>query len=195
MLLAAALPVRGWAQTPAAPLGEYKADAKKPVDIQSESLEVDDKRQIAVFRGNVVARQGDYAIRSQELTVTYRKKSTAPAAEIGRAAIPPGGGGADIRFLDAKGEVSVSRAQGFQRARSNSAHFDVQAQTIELFDGVAVSDGSNVIKCERMLIELAAGKSTFSGPVSSLIVPKPDTSHNANAAREKDGSHWAPVPR
>jgi lipopolysaccharide export system protein LptA len=102
---------------------------------------VDDKRQIATFRGNVVARQGDYAIRSQELTVTYKKKSTPTAAEKHPGANPLSEGGADIRFLDAKGEVSVTRAQGFQRARSNSAHFDVRGQTIELFDGVAVSDG------------------------------------------------------
>jgi lipopolysaccharide export system protein LptA len=168
------------AQAPAGSFGDYKMDAKKPVDIQADWLEVDDKKQVATFRGNVIAKQGDYTIRASELTVAYSsaqaKKNAPPAtADAGKPpAKSPGEPNADIKYIEAKGNVVVSSTRDNQSARANNGHFDVKAQTITLFDDVVVSKDKNVIKGEKLLIELALGKSTFLSSDATAAVVDPN---------------------
>ena len=47
-------------------------DTSLPIEITADSLEVRQEEQIAVFRGNVDAVQGDLNLRADELTVYYR---------------------------------------------------------------------------------------------------------------------------
>lgn len=159
-LVLALLPAAAHAQMQPGSFGDYKMDAKKPVDIQADWLEVDDKKQVATLRGNVIAKQGDYTIRAKELIINYigpqQKKAAAQTVATGGK-----DASADIKYIEAKGNVSVTSARDTQSAKANNAHFDVKAQTITMFDDVVVSKDKNVIKGERLLIELALGKSTF----------------------------------
>ncbi len=168
------------AQTQAGTFGDYKMDAKKPVDIQADRLEVDDKKQVAIFQGNVIAKQGDYTIRAAELVVTYtstqpKKKAPLVPGEVEKPAPKTAGEpNADIKYIEAKGNVIVSSTRDNQSAKANNGHFDVKAQTITLFDDVVVSKDKNVIKGERLLIELALGKSTFLSNDATAAVTDPN---------------------
>ena len=53
------------------------ANSKKPIDIESDRLEVDDQKHVAIFTGNVSAMQGDYNLRAPRLEVTYDKTAEA----------------------------------------------------------------------------------------------------------------------
>jgi lipopolysaccharide export system protein LptA len=204
------------AQTPAGTFGDYKMDAKKPVDIQADRLEVDDKKQIATFNGNVIAKQGDYTIRAAELVVTYtstqpKKKAPPLPGEVEKPAKTAGEPNADIKYIEAKGNVIVSSTRDNQSAKANNGHFDVKAQTITLFDDVVVSKDKNVIKGERLLIELALGKSTFlsndataavndpNAPkqqrLRMIITPQSATSGAVNQKKPENtgASPWAPA--
>ena len=55
----------------ASPFQGFSSDSGKPVDVKSDSLEVHQDEQKAIFTGNVVATQGDSVLRSNELTVFY----------------------------------------------------------------------------------------------------------------------------
>ena len=57
------------------------ANSKKPIDIESDRLEVDDKKHVAIFSGNVSATQGDYNLRAPRLEVTYDKSADAAPQE------------------------------------------------------------------------------------------------------------------
>ena len=46
-------------------------NSKKPIDIESDRLEVDDKRHMAIFIGNVSATQGDNNLKAPRLEVFY----------------------------------------------------------------------------------------------------------------------------
>src|SRR5262245_21162027 len=60
------------AQAPGTGFGtSYSANAGKPVDIEADSLEVDDRKKTAVLKGNVSATQGDINLKSREIFVTY----------------------------------------------------------------------------------------------------------------------------
>lgn len=177
------------AQSPGAAFSNYSANSGKPIDIEAEVLEVDDKKQTATFTGNVSATQGDFNLKAKELIVVYTRKDNAgpsgkagkpkaekPKAEKPAAAVSPAkeqrpdaaasapaqpfGGGADITRIDAKGKVLVTMKDG-QTSTSDWAVYDVKAQTVTLGGDVKVSQGKNLIVGNRMVIDLTTGKSHF----------------------------------
>ena len=52
-------------------LGSFKTDPNAPMDIEADTLDVYDTAKQAVFRGNVKAQQGDFVVRTVELTAFY----------------------------------------------------------------------------------------------------------------------------
>ncbi len=76
------------AQAPAGFSGISGSNSKKPIDIDSDRLEVDDKKQTAIFIGNVSATQGDYNLRSPRLEVTYEHSAAAGSAPAGQGKAP-----------------------------------------------------------------------------------------------------------
>ena len=78
------------AQTPVSGLSGLGGDnSKKPIDIESDRLEVDDKTHIAIFIGNVSATQGDYNLKAPRLEVYYEGGSqNQPGAKTAQAPKP-----------------------------------------------------------------------------------------------------------
>ena len=170
LLVAAGLPTS--AQTPGSSLAtNYSANANKPINIELDSLEVDDKKKVAVFKGNVLATQGDFNLRSTELYVTYTSKSNSDGANGGSAqaqtasgnaasaaSVLPGGN-SEITQIDAKGDVRVTTKD--QTATGSWAKFEVQKQLVTLGGDVVVSQGTNAIKGDRLVIDLKTSLSRF----------------------------------
>lgn len=150
----------------------YSANASKPVDIEADTLEVDDKKKTAVFRGNVSATQGDVNLKSREVFVTYtgsEKKTASAASDQAPAAAPAsplGGGTGEITQIDAKGNVFVTmkaskEGEKAQQAKSDWAIFDVKKQQITIGGDVVLSQGENVIRGSKLVIDIATGLSRF----------------------------------
>ncbi len=167
------------------------ADAKKPINIEARSLEVDDRKQIALFRENVSATQGDFNIRSKELEVAY---ATAGGAKTASTAQSSG----DIKTIIAKGKVLVVSKE--QNASSDRAVFDVKSQTVTLTENVIVTQGKNIIKGDRLVIDLTTGQSTFqmkdNGRTSAVFEAKGDLGAlNGDAKnKEKKGAEKKDAP-
>lgn len=183
------------AQAPSGSLAtSYSANADKPINIESDLLEVDDKKKIATFKGNVSATQGDFNIRAKELQVTY---TAAPKKEPGAKKDPeatppgnsglPGGGNADIQQIDAKGKVLVTTKDN-QTTTSDWAVFEVKKQLVTIGGDVVVSQGTNTIKGSKLIIDLNTGLSRFEteGRVKGIFTPKAKTKAGADA---KPGSN------
>ena len=74
------------AQTPGSGFSSLGgSNSKKPIDIESDRLEVDDQKHVAIFTGNVSATQGDYNLRAPRLEVTYDKAAEAAPQDQGGA--------------------------------------------------------------------------------------------------------------
>jgi lipopolysaccharide export system protein LptA len=164
----AALGGEARAQTPGSSLGSsYSANADKPINIEADALEVDDKKKIATFKGNVSATQGDFNIRAKEIQVLYTaaKKDPGAAGATGTAAAPapastssviPGGGNADIQQIDAKGKVLVTTKDN-QTTTSDWAVFEVKKQLVTIGGDVLVTQGTDTIKGSKLVIDLTTG--------------------------------------
>jgi lipopolysaccharide export system protein LptA len=132
----------------------FSQNRNQPVQIDAASLEVRDKDKMATFLGNVRMVQGDTTLRCRTLMVFYDQDGT-PGAMT--AAKPGPGGRQQIKRVEAKGEVIVSQKD--QIATGDNGTFDMTANTVTLFGGVVVTQGQNILKGERLVVDLTTGVS------------------------------------
>ena len=128
----------------------------QPVKIESDSLEVRDKKQQATFIGKVKLTQGDTVLQCQRLVIFYEDGSAAPAPKKGAQTAQKGGGGLgggqQIKRAEAKGDVLVTQKD--QTAKGDLGVFDVKTNKITLTGNVVVTQGTNVLRGDEMIVDL-----------------------------------------
>src|SRR3954453_8794766 len=143
----------------------------QPIQIEAASLEMRDKKKEATFSGNVKVVQGDTTMTSKSLVVFYDSgpaaAAPAPANAKGaktapmQAAAPGPGGSSSIRKLEAKGNVVV--VQKDQTVTGETAIFDTRANLITMAGGVVLTQCKNVLRGERLLVDMTTGVSRVEG--------------------------------
>jgi lipopolysaccharide export system protein LptA len=151
-------------QGPPNALQGFAQNRDQPVRIQADGLVVRDKDNMATFSGNVHVTQGDTEMRSKVLVVYYvdqSKPGPAPAGTMKAAA--PGGAGdqRQIRRIEATGGVLVTQKE--QNAAGDTGIFDMQANTVTLNGNVVVTRCKDVVKGQRLVVDLASGVSRIDG--------------------------------
>jgi lipopolysaccharide export system protein LptA len=150
----------------------FSQNRDKPVHIEAATLEVRDKERRATFTGNVHVVQGDTTMRCKVLVVHYDGSASGGM----KAATPGPSGQQQISRLEAKGDVIVT--QHDQTATGDNGLFDVKSNTITLTGNVVVSQGKNVVRGERMVVDMTTGVSKVDsgakGPVKMLIEQNKD---------------------
>ena len=158
----------------------FQQNRGQPVSIEAASLEVRDKDKVATFTGNVKVVQGDTTMRCKTLVVFYEQQNKdgqqaqAAAGKTMPAAKPGPGGSSQISKLEASGGVTV--VQKDQTATGDRALFDMKSNTVTLLGNVLVSQGPNVMRGEKLVVDLTTGVSRVdagSGPVRMLIQQGP----------------------
>ena len=129
-------------------------NAKAPVDVDADRIEVQDRADRAIFSGNVRVRQGGLNLSAARLTVAYDNS----------------GGGVNIERLDASGGVTVTSAS--ETARGDFAVYDLPRRLITMVGGVTLTQGANRLSGGRLVIDLDTGRSVIDG--SSVGAPGVD---------------------
>ena len=154
-----------------------------PIQIDAATLEVRDKNKTATFSGDVQVVQGDMTIKCQSLVVFYGAEHGPAANAVASAAPPPGAppgahaampqGSQDIRRIEARGGVTVISRD--QNASGDLGIYDVKKKTITLTGNVVVSQGKNVLRGDRVIVDTVTGDahidSNQSHGVRALILP------------------------
>ncbi|MEN3376414.1 MAG: lipopolysaccharide export system protein LptA [Hyphomicrobiales bacterium] len=176
-------PQPGQQQTSGAMQG-FQINRDQPVKIESLTLEVRDKQHQATFAGDVKLTQGDTTIQCKSLVVFYEdgaaapapsaKNAPAPAATAQKAATPGfGGGGQQIKRVEARGDVLVTQKD--QTAKGEMGVFDIKTNNITLTGNVVVTQGTNVLTGERMVVNLTTGVTTVESGKNSAGKGSPVT--------------------
>jgi lipopolysaccharide export system protein LptA len=150
----------------------FSQNRDQPIQIEAASLEMRDKKKEATFSGNVKVVQGDTTMTAKSLVVFYDSGGTAaatpaPANAKGaktapmQAAAPGPGGSSSIRKLEAKGNVVV--VQKDQTVTGETAIFDTRANLITMAGGVVLTQCKNVLRGERLLVDMTTGVSRVEG--------------------------------
>lgn len=144
----------------------FSQNRNEPINITAVSLEVRDKEKVATFIDKVKVVQGDTTLECKKLLVFYDEEVT-PVSNTARptpAAARPapqspslGGGNQQIRRLEAKGGVVVTQKD--QTAVGDEGVYDMKTNSMTLTGNVIVMQGPNVIKGERLWVDLETGVS------------------------------------
>lgn len=121
-------------------------DSSKPVEITADSLEVLQVENKAIFTGDVQAKQGDLDIRSEKMTVYYKKgdkKQKGDASKISRVEIDK--------------NVFISTKQ--ETAKGDKGVYDVDASVITLEGNVTLTSLKNIVKGQKLVYNIKTGQS------------------------------------
>ena len=143
------------------PFGGFKHDSSAPIEVTSDSLEVREAEEIAIFTGEVVAGQGTLRLTADTVTVSYGGEAGADG-ETG-----------EIDRMVAEGNVFLSN--GTETAEGARAEYDVAAGMVHMSGDVVLTQGQNAISGETLVIDLDAGtgrvEGTGEGRVRSIFTP------------------------
>ena len=163
----------------------FSKNRNEPVKIQAATLEVRDKDKVATFTGDVHVVQGDTDLRCKVLVVFYEEEPGKPGMP---AAQPGPAGQQQIRRMEAKGGVVVNQKD--QTATGETGEFEMRANTVTLIGNVVVTKGQDVMRGQKLVVDLTTGVSRMDGGrVEGLFnqTPRPE--------REGPGSSPPPRPR
>lgn len=118
-----------------------------PVQIDSDELEVDQAAQVAIFTGNVDAKQKDMRLRSDRLVVNYEEEEVSEGDQPSQR----------ITQLEATGHVVITRPE--EEARGDWAVHQVDADRITMGGNVVLVRGENILRGSGLEINLVSGKS------------------------------------
>lgn len=138
----------------------FRGNSKDPIQIDADSLEVEDGNAKAVFTGNVKIRQGKSLITTDKLVVHYVKGSS--------------GGQNDIEKLELFGNMIATSEKN--TASSDEGVYFVKTEDIILTGKVVVSQGPNIAKGCKLLANLKTNVATIKacsggGRVSTVFQP------------------------
>jgi lipopolysaccharide export system protein LptA len=188
LVFASAVP----AQTLNNTFGGLSESSDQPIDIESDVLVVHDAKKYATFKGNVKAVQGTTTLRAAELDVHYVGSSTdkltgqgGTATPVANVAAPDAKQGAgdnpqtQIEKIEARGDVVIT-SKDDQTTTSEWAIYDVPSQLVTVGGNVVLTQGQNVLKGDRLIIDLKTGESRFEntgntasgGRIRALFMPK-----------------------
>jgi lipopolysaccharide export system protein LptA len=188
-VLAGLSPAAAQGQHPAAAPGPFQGvgqNKDQPIQIESSTLEVRDKNKMATFAGNVQVVQGDTTIHCRTLVVFYGPEEGATTAKPAAPTNVPANANTglpqdahDIRRVEARGDVTVVTKD--QSASGDLGVYDLKAKTITLTGNVVVSQGKNVVRGDRVVVDTETGFSrvesaatataTTPSRVRALILP------------------------
>jgi len=167
-------PVSSSAQNLNTPLGGFSKDNNAPIDIEADELEIKQNENVAIFSGKVKVVQGKLTLKAARLVVEYtdtgKKKKGKPDTKKKKD------GKREISKLNATGGVIIT--SDTQSATGDWATMDVKKNTIIMGDNVVISQDGNVIRGNKVLVDLNSGYSRIisssktGGRVRAIFKPK-----------------------
>ncbi len=166
IFIAAVLLVSSTIQAPVAQAQDFGAafagfdtGSQHPIQIEADRLEVRDPEKLAVYIGNVRVRQGETVLQAAELRVFYSGSPTGAGAP-----------GSSVSRLEAGPNVVVRSKD--QTASGDAAVLDMAKDRITLTGNVVLTQGSNVVRGSRLVVDLQTKQGRMEGGrVQTLITP------------------------
>jgi lipopolysaccharide transport protein LptA len=161
-----------------------------PVRITSASLEMRDKDHLATFKGDVIAVQQDSTLKCDTLVVDYEGGLGEPATS--------GEPGKQIRHLNGKGHVILTKMD--QVATGNAISFDAKSNTATLLGNVSVTQGQNVVRGDKLVVDLTTGEARVDmvnnpqGRVQSTFYSQGDQQPAAGAPKARSAKPATSAP-
>ncbi|MCG6903487.1 MAG: LptA/OstA family protein [Rhodobacter sp.] len=141
------------AQGASVSLGVQDHDSSTPVEITSESLELDQESGMAVFTGDVLVKQGEITMTCQRMQVEYSED--------------PVTGKNEIKVIRMFGGVTfVSKEEA---AESQRAVYTLTDDLLVMLDNVLVTQGVTALSADKLTYNLDTGDGRMEGSVKTVL--------------------------
>ena len=124
---------------------QFESDSNAPIEITSDTMEWMNEERIAIARGNADAVQGRYKLHADVLTAFLNQGEGDTADKI--------------KMITADGNVSLTTPE--ESARGESGQYDVENGIVELTGSVVLTQGQNVLRGDKLVMDLNSGRSTL----------------------------------
>ncbi len=135
----------------------FTTSSRAPIDISSDSVEADQKKNTVTFKGNVVAKQEDITLYANTLIILYDPNTK------------------QLKEIVAIGNVKVVQRE--RRATGQRATFHQDENKVVLDGEAVVREGENVIRGEKITFYVNEERSVVEGGkggrVTTHITPSP----------------------
>lgn len=128
----------------------FSKNRNQPIKIDAASLEVRDKDKTATFSGDVQLVQGDTVLTCKTMVVFYNTDTKNVASKDGADS-------KSIRRIEVNGDVVVTQKD--QKATADKGLFDMKTNVITLAGNVVISQGQNIVKGDRLSVDLTTSVS------------------------------------
>jgi lipopolysaccharide export system protein LptA len=146
------------AQSTNVTFGAMQGDPTLPVEITSQTLDVDQKAGTAEFNGDVIVAQGEMRLSADKVLVIYNEQNSA------------------IDRVQATGDVVL--VSGPDAAESDRADYTIDDGVVVMTGDVLLTQGPNALTSERMVVNLVTGEAKMTGRVKTIILPGTTGSDN-----------------
>jgi lipopolysaccharide export system protein LptA len=153
---------------------------KEPIQIKANELEWLYDEQRIIYRGNVVAVQGDTTLKCNVLTVTYE---TPPEGEAKNGQSKPERASPKERFKEVVAEGSVDITSGERHATGKKAVFNETSRTVVLSGDAVLLDGGNRVAGETVTWFLDEKRGTVVGRAEMFIIPESQQTNGKSAKK------------
>jgi lipopolysaccharide export system protein LptA len=126
-----------------------KEFGKLPTNITSDTLTLNNKNRIFIYRGNVVVTQGDMTLTSKEIEGTYSEQN-------------------EIQKIIAKGDVKITKQDIV--STSQRATYDAINSIVVLTENPQLQQGESVLIADRIKVFLNDNRSVAEGNVRVTVV-------------------------
>lgn len=134
--------------------GDSGQDRNAPVEVTSESLNVNQNDNTAVFEGEVVIAQGEMRLAAPRVLVVYLADQSG------------------IERLEATGGVTL--VSGEDAAEAARADYNITTGMIDLRGDVLLVQGQSAITGDEMQVDTVAGTARVTGRVRTVLQPGDD---------------------
>ncbi|SHG96908.1 lipopolysaccharide transport periplasmic protein LptA [Cognatishimia maritima] len=151
IVLALVFAAAAYAQEFKVNFGLSNGDPNAPIEVEADSLSVDQATGNAVFTGNVIITQSDMSFRAALVEVTYLTEDTG------------------IAKLTGSGGVALQ--SGNDTAQAETAVYDVESGLIHMTGNVSLAQRGNTITAQRMTVNTANSTAELHGRVRTVLQP------------------------
>lgn len=145
----ALVPVVAYAQSTSVAFGTVKADPTLPVEVTSDTLDVNQTEGSAEFLGNVLVGQGEMRLSAQRVLVIYNEEASG------------------IERMEATGDVVL--VNGPDAAQADRADYSIETGVIVMTGDVLLTQGPNALTSDEMTVNLTTGTANMAGRVKTIL--------------------------
>ena len=151
LVLLLTLPLPAMAQQAQVAFGGLKQDTSLPVEIEADSLTVNNADGSAEFSGNVLVGQGEMRLTAGTIRVEYSTD------------------GKSINRLIASGGVTLTNAA--EAAEAQEAIYTIATGEVVMTGDVLLTQGQTALAGQKLIIDLKAGSGRMEGRVQTTFMP------------------------